>query len=214
MDKLDLVFRYNHIPFTLQYKMFVRILINWKLPLNNLAHFFFFLSFLSPSSAPCKEESIRQPGVDTSHLQALLWRQAPLTSAAVYIQYIYCVSTTHIYCTTMYLLYLACIYCQGPLTTPAIIHDSQSAARLRKCGVAPCVDTQQTRAYLARTEQGRNDVQIILISLNQLLYCHYSAIFLTEQLSIATCGDVTAVCGVEPECFNFDIETLFGEGAH
>ena len=163
---MDLVLRYNHIPFTLQYKMFVRILINWKLPLNNLAHFFFFLSFLSPSSAPCKEESIRQPGVDTSHLQALLWRQAPLTPAAVYIQYIYCVSTTHIYCTTMYLLYLACIYCQGPLTTPAIIHDSQSAARLRKCGVAR--DTQQTRAYLARTEQGRNDdeVQIILISLN------------------------------------------------
>ena len=69
----------------------------------------------------------------------------------------------------MYLLYLACIYCQGPLTTPAIIHDSQSAARLRKCGVAR--DTQHTSAYLARTEQGRNDeeVQIILISLNQLL---------------------------------------------
>ena len=45
--------------------------------------------------------------------------------------------------------------------------------------VAWRVDTQQTRAYLARTERGRNE--------DQLLYCHHSAIFLTKYCDLRWC---------------------------
>ena len=172
---MDLVLKYNHITFTLQYKMFVRILLKTAIKKLQIfkVHFFSFLSFLSPSSAPCKEESIRQPGVDTSYQQALLWRQAPLISAggAVCIQYIYCVSTA-----------LPCIYHVStarnhwppqPLFT--ILNQQRGSGN-----VAWRVDTQQTRAYLARTERGRNEDEVDTdhFDINQLLYCHHSAIFL------------------------------------
>ena len=97
-------------------------------------HFFSFLSFLSPSSAPCKEESISSQAwtpATSKHCSGARrhWFQLALLS----VSNISTVYLLHYHVSTMY---LPCIYCQGPLTTPAIIHDTQSAARLRKCGVA------------------------------------------------------------------------------
>ena len=83
-------------------------------------------------------------------------------------------------------MYLPCIYCQGPLTTPAIIHDTQSAARLRKCGVARGYAADQGVLSADRAGEKwrwRTDH----FDINQLLYCHHSAIFLTKYCDLWWC---------------------------
>ena len=64
--------------------------------------------------------------------------------------------------------------------------------------VAWLLDTQQTRAYLARTERGRNEDEVDTdhFDINQLLYCHHSAIFLTKYCDLWWCH-CSVRCGYE-----------------